>query len=254
MLIIDTATFERALFSTGARGPMQDRTPGMSMSLPSLLTTLLPKKNSKPYPDVQAHNSGNDAFMSLLAMQMLLDPEGTKVPDVKKQQAPASRGQQMSMNLNGTGMGVGGMMVYPSPYMSMPNMAMMAGNGQISPQLSPGLNSQMQAQQQRVIAAKIGGGQISPGISSQSQSRSQSQQRPSSLRPRSGVQGGDGLSPPDEFGNTQSRGSSGTRNGRSPGRGPRVTGNGEDEGKTGVSVGSSATLGNMARKSAMALR
>jgi hypothetical protein len=35
-------------------------------------------------PPVTMHNSGNDAFMALFAMQVLLEPEGIQVPTVKK--------------------------------------------------------------------------------------------------------------------------------------------------------------------------
>ena len=226
VLIIDTTSFERALFTAGARGPMPDRAPGTSMSFATLLATL-PQKRNRPIPDVQAHNSGNDAFMSLLALQILLDPE-TKVPDVKK---PANtRMPSMALNLNGA-MGMG-MVGYPAPYMPMPNMTMMTGNGQRS----------------------SGSGQLSPGLSQGG--LAQAQQRASTYRPRSSADGA-GLTPPDEFGASRSRSASATRHaGRSPGRGPRDTTieeNGAVERK-GVMSGSSATLGAIARKSSMPLR
>ncbi|KAF7964578.1 hypothetical protein HWV62_5478 [Athelia sp. TMB] len=227
VLIIDTTSFERALFTAGARGPMPDRAPGTSMSLATLLATL-PQKRNRPIPDVQAHNSGNDAFMSLLALQILLDPE-TKVPDVKK--PVNTRMPNMTLNLAGNGAMGMGMVGYPAPYMSMPNMTMMTGNGPRSP----------------------GSGQLSPGLS---QGLAQAQQRPATYRPRSSADGV-GLTPPDEFGASRSRSASATRHaGRSPGRGPRDTTieeNGVVERK-GVMSGSSATLGAMARKSSMPLR
>ncbi|GBE77265.1 hypothetical protein SCP_0101380 [Sparassis crispa] len=79
VLIIDTAAYERRLFTTGHRGIMQGssgkpREPGSLLSLTNLLQSL--------GVDVQCtmHNSGNDAFMCLLAFQLLLDPEHTKIP------------------------------------------------------------------------------------------------------------------------------------------------------------------------------
>lgn len=77
--IIDTASFERELFSSGHRGPMVDshgkpRAPKTTISLPAALASL----------GVDArwsfHNSGNDAFSCLLAFQMLIDRDNTKVP------------------------------------------------------------------------------------------------------------------------------------------------------------------------------
>ncbi|OBZ79688.1 Good for full DBP5 activity protein 2 [Grifola frondosa] len=82
LLIIDTATFERQLFNTGQRGPMQDpsgkpREQNFILSLSNLLVSL--------GVDVQRimHNSGNDAFMTLLALHLLLDPDNTKIPTPK---------------------------------------------------------------------------------------------------------------------------------------------------------------------------
>ena len=79
MHVIDTASFERELFSGGHRGPMIDsygkpRAPKTTISLPAALASL----------GVDArwtfHNSGNDAFSCLLALQMLIDRDNTKVP------------------------------------------------------------------------------------------------------------------------------------------------------------------------------
>ena len=79
MHVIDTASFERELFSGGHRGPMIDshgrpRAPKTTVSLPAALASL----------GVDArwsfHNSGNDAFSCLLALQMLIDRDSTKVP------------------------------------------------------------------------------------------------------------------------------------------------------------------------------
>ena len=79
MHVVDTASFERELFSGGHRGPMVDsfgkpRAPKTTISLPAALASL----------GVDArwtfHNSGNDAFSCLLALQMLIDRDNTKVP------------------------------------------------------------------------------------------------------------------------------------------------------------------------------
>jgi hypothetical protein len=80
MLVVDTALFERELFSSGDRGSMTDaktgqpRSQGTTLSLGNCLRSL--------GVNVQAtlHNSGNDAFLTLLALQLLLDPSSTKVP------------------------------------------------------------------------------------------------------------------------------------------------------------------------------
>ena len=79
MHVIDTAYFERELFSGGHRGPMVDsygkpRAPKTTISLPAALASL----------GVDArwsfHNSGNDAFSCLLLLQMLIDRDNTKPP------------------------------------------------------------------------------------------------------------------------------------------------------------------------------
>jgi hypothetical protein len=109
VLTVDIATFERALFSIGERRAMQDprtgqlRASGSTLSLGSLLSSLK--------VDVQCamHNSGNDAFMSLFALQKLLDPENTPVPDMK------ARNKAMGI----VGMASPGLPMYPSPSMPM---------------------------------------------------------------------------------------------------------------------------------------
>ncbi|KAI0936891.1 hypothetical protein AcV5_004919 [Taiwanofungus camphoratus] len=79
VLIIDTSAFERQLFNTGQRGIMHDpsgrlREHGTTLSLTNMLRSL--------GVNIQCtmHNSGNDAFMTLVGLQLLLDPENTKVP------------------------------------------------------------------------------------------------------------------------------------------------------------------------------
>lgn len=78
MLVVDTAAFERALFSSGSRGIMIDprtrtsREPNTSLSVGNLLNTLGVNVADL---GVTLHNSGNDAFMTLWALQKLLDPD-----------------------------------------------------------------------------------------------------------------------------------------------------------------------------------
>ncbi|GLB43768.1 hypothetical protein LshimejAT787_1402800 [Lyophyllum shimeji] len=111
MLIVDTAVYERVLHSTGLRGIMVDprtnnpRVAGTTLSLEfmlrSFITNPLPGSpalsptssatSASPVPalplvlpNVKMHNAGNDAFMCLWALQMLLDPAGTKAPTIKK--------------------------------------------------------------------------------------------------------------------------------------------------------------------------
>lgn len=96
MLIIDTAIFESKLFASGQRGPMQDvsgkpREPGALLSLTNLLQGL--------GVDIQCtmHNSGNDAFMCLLAFQLLLDRD-TKVPSTRGRSRPGVVQMQRPLN------------------------------------------------------------------------------------------------------------------------------------------------------------
>lgn len=106
MLVIDTATYERQLFNAGQRGTMQDpsgkpRARGSTLSLGNLLQSL--------GLDAQCtlHNAGNAAFVSLLALQTLLDPEHTK--------APAMRGRAIQQNvLRNASRGPAGMGLSPA--------------------------------------------------------------------------------------------------------------------------------------------
>ncbi|KAG6864937.1 hypothetical protein C0991_006208 [Blastosporella zonata] len=103
MLIVDTATFERVLHSSGLRGIMIDprtnapRVPGSTLSLENLLRSFTthpipasptgsvpPVVSPVVLPNVMMHNAGNDALMALFALQMLLDPTGTQAPAVKR--------------------------------------------------------------------------------------------------------------------------------------------------------------------------
>ncbi|KAF9458856.1 hypothetical protein BDZ94DRAFT_1200459, partial [Collybia nuda] len=93
VLILDTAAYERALYSSGFRGIMSDpkapskpRAHGTTLSLENLLrslTTPMPEGTGgggggnspvpMPLPNVALHNAGNDAFMCLFALQALLE-------------------------------------------------------------------------------------------------------------------------------------------------------------------------------------
>ncbi|KAF9073769.1 hypothetical protein BDP27DRAFT_264875 [Rhodocollybia butyracea] len=85
MLVIDTASFERRLYNQGLRPPMIDpktnaeRQPSSTLSLGNLLHSFA-MTDSIVLPNIKFHNSGNDALMSLFALQMLINPKGVKVP------------------------------------------------------------------------------------------------------------------------------------------------------------------------------
>ncbi|KAJ7226246.1 hypothetical protein B0H12DRAFT_1030531 [Mycena haematopus] len=130
MLILDTATFERALFAGGHRSTMIDphtstpgnpkpRTQNSTLSLENLLRSLpspsdpqshnpalqtqvlVPGQFPQPgamIPGVVMHNSGNDAFMCLYALQLLLQPEGTQAPVIHKKVRPAFTQMHNSMS------------------------------------------------------------------------------------------------------------------------------------------------------------
>jgi len=91
MLIVDTAVFERNLYKQGSRPYMVDpktnteRQSGSTLSLENLLRSfaMTSHKDSIVLPNIKFHNSGNDAFMCLFALQMLIDPRGVKVPTPK---------------------------------------------------------------------------------------------------------------------------------------------------------------------------
>ncbi|KAI0343876.1 hypothetical protein BDW22DRAFT_1328838 [Trametopsis cervina] len=98
VLIIDTASLERQLFASNARGAMHDssgkpRVPGSALSLPALLQSL----PSPPALDMHLlHNAGNTAFMALLALQTLLEPMPTKGPAMR------GRAVQQALMRNGS--------------------------------------------------------------------------------------------------------------------------------------------------------
>ena len=133
MLVIDTATFERALFNSGFRGPMLDsktgqpRAQGSTLSLDNLLRSL-----NTDIPCAR-HNAGNDAFLSLVALQLLLEPENTKLPTVKQR---IGRPGTLTSRQNSAGAvsAVSGVpMMAPLPLCSPPLTFPLPGYAQIPP-------------------------------------------------------------------------------------------------------------------------
>ncbi|EMD42261.1 hypothetical protein CERSUDRAFT_110792 [Gelatoporia subvermispora B] len=109
VLTIDTALYEKKLFSIGQRGAMQDpsgrpRDPNTLLSLSNLLKSL--------GVDIQCalHNSGNDAMMVLLALQLLLDPANTRVPLPK-----GANGRMMNRSPSWSPGGVPSIAFMPTP-------------------------------------------------------------------------------------------------------------------------------------------
>ena len=74
VLLVDIAYLERALFTTGERGPMQDRKTGRAR-IPEALLSLSGLLHSFGIePPCVLHNAGNDAFMTLTVFQRMVDP------------------------------------------------------------------------------------------------------------------------------------------------------------------------------------
>lgn len=83
VVVIDTAAFERRLYAEGRRGRMttqsgKPRAPSNIISLERLLKSLDVAIGCK------LHNAGNDAMLCLLALQLLLEPEGTQMPKYRR--------------------------------------------------------------------------------------------------------------------------------------------------------------------------
>lgn len=92
------------------------RVPGTTLSLENMLRSFITHPMPVPtssedgpsyaapvaIPRVMMHNAGNDAFMCLFALQMLLDPAGTAAPTIKKTRVGRpSSGTPMGPNGNG---------------------------------------------------------------------------------------------------------------------------------------------------------
>ncbi|KAI9454905.1 hypothetical protein BJY52DRAFT_1282651 [Lactarius psammicola] len=89
LLIVDVTVYESCLFKAGLRGAMLDAKTG-SPRQPSSLLSLRSILHSLHVPlDFALHNSGNDAFASLLAFQMLVDPKNTQAPPPRAQRPAA---------------------------------------------------------------------------------------------------------------------------------------------------------------------
>jgi hypothetical protein len=74
-------------------------------------------------------NSGNEAFMMLFALQMLLDPAGTRVPTVKKEKGMANVNMMQAMNTMGPKAMARGIPAMPVLMQGMPVMSMYAMPG-----------------------------------------------------------------------------------------------------------------------------
>lgn len=97
VLIVDTASFERALFNAGERGVMHDpktgkhRAQGSTLSLGGLLHSLGIE------PPCALHNAGNDAFLCLLALQKMMEPgTATPMPDTDARKKSKAAGLVMA--------------------------------------------------------------------------------------------------------------------------------------------------------------
>lgn len=135
VLVIDTSAYERQLYDSGLRGNMLDpfgnpRTKGSTLALTNLLQSLGVDQQQT------MHNSGNNSWLTLLALQLLLDPENTKMPDM--------RGRTLRQNVlhNAKRPGTASpasMIPSPMPMYGMMPMApsMMYPMPSISPSLSP---------------------------------------------------------------------------------------------------------------------
>lgn len=87
---IDIANFERQLFASGQRHgatikASRPRAQNTILSLSDLLQSL-----GIEVPCI-LHNAGNDAMMCLLALQVMLEPKGTKMPRCKRPRFQTTR-------------------------------------------------------------------------------------------------------------------------------------------------------------------
>lgn len=133
ILVIDTALYERQLYSAGFRGEMREtsgnpRVQGSALSLMNLTQSL--GVNAQGI----LHNAGNDAMLCMLNLQLLLDPENTKIPNLR-----GSNVQQALMRNAARGpVGMGGMpgIALAPPVMPIYGMMPM-GSPVLYPQLAP---------------------------------------------------------------------------------------------------------------------
>jgi hypothetical protein len=91
MLIIDSAMFEKQLFSMGHRGPMVDPQTGKTRAPKTMLSLAAVFRSFGIDVQCAFHNSGNDAFLTLLALQLLLDKDNTQVPSLRGRSIQGSR-------------------------------------------------------------------------------------------------------------------------------------------------------------------
>ena len=74
-LVVDISYLERALFTTGQRGSMVDRKSGQARLPESLLSLRGLLHSFGVDPPCALHNAGNDAFMTLVMFQRMVDPK-----------------------------------------------------------------------------------------------------------------------------------------------------------------------------------
>ncbi|TBU62524.1 hypothetical protein BD310DRAFT_918589 [Dichomitus squalens] len=127
LLVLDTMAFERQLYAAGLRGAMQEafgrpRDQGSSLSLNAMLQSL--------GVDIHRvlHNAGNAAFMTLLGLQLLFDPD-TKVPTPKTPNGMAA----MARSSKGSPSVPPAIAFVPPPAVAFPPM------GMIPPVTFPGM-------------------------------------------------------------------------------------------------------------------
>lgn len=82
MLVIDTAAYERRLFAAGHRGVMNDAKTGQARASGSTLSLESVLQSIGLFEHAPLHNAGNDAYLTMLALQLLLDPKHTTIPSL----------------------------------------------------------------------------------------------------------------------------------------------------------------------------
>lgn len=74
MLLLDTSLYERQLFNVGLRGDLKDSKTGDPRAKTSTLSLVNMAHSLGINLNCKYHNSGNDAFICLLSLQELLEP------------------------------------------------------------------------------------------------------------------------------------------------------------------------------------